>query len=198
MHKKFTGNKLLLASGNPGKIWEIAQLLAPLAIEVISAQEFHLVEPEETGHTFIENAQIKAKYYGDKTGLPALADDSGLCVSALGGGPGVYSARWAGDKKDFTAAMVKVEQEIGVNPDKSAYFACALCLYWPDDGHFESVEGRIHGNLTFPPHGDKGFGYDPIFIAHDYTQTFAEIDPSEKQKISHRANAFAELIKRCF
>lgn len=197
-HKKFTEKKLLLASGNAGKVKEIGKLLAPFAIEVISAKEFNLVEPEENGQTFIENAEIKAKYYGDKTGLPALADDSGLCILALNGKPGIYSARWAGAEKNFATAMKTIEQEIGDNPDKSAYFACALSLYWPSDGHIESVEGRVTGTLTFPARGESGFGYDPIFIAENHNKTFAEIDPAEKQKISHRADAFKKLIERCF
>ena len=133
MHKKFTGKKLLVASGNSGKVREITELLKPFDIEVLSAKDFNLEEPEETGSSFIENAQIKAKYYGDKTGLPALADDSGLCVTALGGKPGIYSARWAGAEKDFTLAMKKIESELENHKDKSAYFACALSLYWPDN-----------------------------------------------------------------
>ncbi len=187
--------KLLVASGNNGKIREITELLKPFAIEILSAKDFNLAEPEETGSSFIENAEIKAKYYGDATGIPALADDSGLCVAALGGNPGVYSARWAGEAKDFNLAMQKIESEIGDNSDKSAYFACALSLYWPGDGHFKSVEGRVEGNLTFPPKGGHGFGYDPIFIANGYDKTFAEIPAEEKHMISHRADAFRKLLQ---
>lgn len=195
MPKKFTGKKLLVASGNAGKVLEITKLLEPFAIEVLSAKDFNLVEPPETGKTFIENAEIKARYYGTATNLPALADDSGLCVAALHGKPGIHSARWAGAGKDFDLAIRRIESEIGNNPDRNAYFACALSLYWPDDGHIESVEGTIHGSLTFPPRGTLGFGYDPIFIATDYNKTFAEISPEEKHKISHRAKAFEKLLK---
>lgn len=198
MHRKFTAKKLLLASGNSGKVKEITALLAPFAIEVISAKDYNLEEPEETGSTFIENAEIKARYYGAATGLPALADDSGLCVEALGGRPGIYSARWAGETKDFTLAAKKIESELGESKNRDAYFACALSLYWPEDGHVESFEGTVHGALTFPGRGEKGFGYDPIFIAKGYNQTFAEISPEEKHKISHRADAFRKLIASCF
>jgi XTP/dITP diphosphohydrolase len=198
MTKKFTGRKLLIASGNSGKLQEIAQLLAPFPIEIVSTKEFNLLEPEETGNTFIENAAIKARYYGDRTGLPALADDSGLCISALGGKPGIHSARWAEANKGFTMAMSKIEAELVNKADKSAYFACALSLYWPEDNHFENVEGRVDGLLTFPPRGKNGFGYDPIFIANNYSKTFAEMHHTEKHKISHRANAFQKLITRCF
>ena len=198
MSRKFTEKKLLIASGNSGKISEIAQLLQPFAIEVLSAKDFTLTEPEETGKTFIENAIIKARYYGSATNLPALADDSGLCALALQGLPGIYSARWAEGGKDFTRAMRRVESEIGNNPDKSAYFTCALSLYWPDNAHIESVEGTVEGTLNFPPKCELGFGYDPIFIANGYTKTFAEIPPQEKHSISHRAKAFKKLLKKCF
>lgn len=198
MPKKFTGKKLLVASGNSGKVLEITKLLEPFAIEVLSAKDFNLTEPEETGNSFIENAEIKARYYGTATNLPALADDSGLCISALNGKPGIHSARWAGGEKNFDLAMKRIESEIGNNQDKNAYFACALSLYWPDDKHIESVEGTISGTLTFPPRGNLGFGYDPIFIADGYNQTFAEIAPEEKHKISHRANAFEKLLKIVF
>lgn len=196
--KKFTENKILVASGNKGKIREIKELLQPFKIEIFSAQDFDIPEPEETGLTFIENAEIKAKYYGDITGIPALSDDSGLCVAALNGQPGIYSARWAGMEKDFTKAALQIEHEIGSNPNKKAHFVCALSLYWPEEKHFETVEGTVHGTLTFPPRGMLGFGYDPIFIADGYTQTFGEIDPEEKHSISHRADAFKKLLKACF
>lgn len=198
MHKKFDEKKLLIASGNAGKIKEIKELLAPFSVEVISAKEFDLVEPEENGLTFIENAEIKAKYYGDKTGFPALADDSGLCVNALNGAPGIYSARWAGEDKDFSIAMKKIAEKLKDKRDKTAYFACALSLYWPDSGDSESVEGRVNGSLVFPPRGEKGFGYDPIFIANGNTKTFAEMIPEEKAAISHRSDAFKKLINACF
>ncbi len=192
--KKFIHKKLLIASSNKGKIKEIQELLQPLNIEVVSAADFNLPEPEENGSTFIENAEIKARYYGSKTNLPSIADDSGLCVNALSGAPGIYSARWAGENKDFTIAMQRIEKEIGNNQNKSGFFACALSLYWPEDGHIENFEGRVYGNLTFPPRGNNGFGYDPIFIANGYDKTFAEMDPNEKQKISHRADAFRKLV----
>jgi len=198
MPRKFNEKKLLVASGNAGKVREITELLKPFDIEVLSAKDFNLPEPEETGKTFIDNAEIKARYYGAATGLPALADDSGLCVAALNGQPGIYSARWAGESKDFSVAMQRIELEIGDNPNKDAYFACALSLYWPDDGHIESAQGTIHGTLTFPPRGKLGFGYDPIFIATGSSETFAEIPPEEKHKISHRANAFKKLLAQCF
>lgn len=198
MPRKFTEKSLLIASGNAGKVREIRQLLEPFAIEVISAAEFHLQEPEETGSTFIQNAEIKARYYGDATGLPALADDSGLCVRGLDGQPGIYSARWAGESKDFYAAMQRIESELGNHVDRRAHFVCALSLYWPDRSEIETVEGQVHGQLTFPPRGDDGFGYDPIFIPDGYTQTFAEMDSTLKQSLSHRADAFDKLIKTCF
>lgn len=198
MPRKFTGDKLLVASGNSGKIREITELLSPFHIEVLSAKDFNLTEPEETGDSFFENAEIKSRYYGHETGLPALADDSGLCIQALGGRPGIYSARWAEGGKDFTLASKKIESELEGNPDRRAYFACALSLYWPEDSHFETVEGIVNGTLTFPPRGNKGFGYDPIFIADGYSETFAEISPEEKHKISHRADAFRKLLERSF
>jgi XTP/dITP diphosphohydrolase len=155
-----------------------------------------LAEPEETETTFIGNAELKARAAATASGLPALADDSGMVVPALGGAPGVYSARWAGPGKDFGVAMKRVETELG-GRDPAAYFVCALSLAWPD-GHVESVEGRVHGRLTFPGRGDKGFGYDPIFIAEGRDITFAEMDPDEKHSISHRADAFAQLVAQCF
>ncbi len=198
MHKKFNHTKLLVASGNSGKILEINQLLQPFAIEVVSAKDFNLAEPEETGLSFAQNAQIKARYYGSKTNLPALADDSGLCVAALGGDPGIYSARWANAGQDFPQAIKRIEAGVRDNPDKSAYFACALCLYWPDDQHIETFEGVCEGTLTFPGKGELGFGYDPIFIANGYSETFAQISAQEKHKISHRARAFSQLLAGCF
>lgn len=198
MHKKFTDNKILVASGNRGKINEITELLKPFNIEILSAKDFNLPEPEETGQTFIENAEIKAKYYGDATGIAALSDDSGLCIAALAGEPGIYSARWAGGGQNFGIAMQKIAEGIGNNTNKNAHFVCALSLYWPEDKHIESVEGMVHGAITFPPRGERGFGYDPIFIANGYTETFAEINPEEKHNISHRADAFRKLLKLCF
>jgi len=196
MSRRFTGDTLVIASHNKGKVREIAELLGAYVSHFPSAGDLNLAEPEETETTFIGNAELKARAAAAASGLPALADDSGLVVPALGGAPGIYSARWAGPGKDFSVAMRRVETELG-DRDPSAYFVCALSLAWPD-GHTESVEGRIHGRLTFPERGDKGFGYDPIFIAEGRDITFAEMDPDEKHRISHRADAFAQLVARCF
>jgi XTP/dITP diphosphohydrolase len=194
--RRFTGDTLVIASHNKGKVREIAELLGAYVAHFPSAGELDLAEPEETETTFIGNAELKARAAAVGSELPALADDSGLVVPALGGAPGIYSARWAGENKDFAVAMRRVETELGAG-DPSAYFVCALSLAWPD-GHVESVEGRIHGQLTFPGRGDKGFGYDPIFIADGRTITFAEMDPAEKHAMSHRADAFRQLVARCF
>ena len=196
MGRRFTGDTLVIASHNKGKVREIAELLGAYVAHFPSAGDLDLPEPEETETTFIGNAELKARAAAAASGLPALADDSGLVVPALGGAPGIYSARWAGPDKDFSVAMRRVETELG-DRDPSAYFVCALSLAWPD-GHTESVEGRIHGRLIFPGRGDKGFGYDPIFIADGRDITFAEMDPDEKHRISHRADAFAQLVARCF
>jgi len=192
----FTGDTLVIASHNKGKVREIAELLGAYVAHFPSAGELSLPEPEETETTFIGNAELKARAAAAGSGLPALADDSGLVVPALGGAPGIYSARWAGPDKDFSVAMRRVETELG-NGDPSAFFVCALTLAWPD-GHTESVEGRIHGRLVFPGRGDRGFGYDPIFIMEGRDVTFAEMDPDEKHRVSHRAAAFAQLVARCF
>lgn len=195
---KFTESKLLIASGNKGKIKEISHLLEPFNVEVISAANFNLDEPEENGTTFIENAEIKSRYYSKHTGLPSLADDSGLCVDALNGAPGIYSARWAGEKKDFSIAMKRIENEMGDSTNKNARFVCALSLYLPKTDTVENFEGTVEGKISFPARGENGFGYDPIFIADGMTQTFAQIDPIEKHSISHRADAFNKLINKCF
>ena len=197
-HRRLIPGKLVLASHNAGKLKEIAPLVTPFGVEPISAGALGLPEPEETGDTFIANAALKALAAATATGLPALADDSGLTVVALGGAPGLYSARWAGEAKDFALAMARVEREwrdSGSN-DRGAAFVCALALAWPD-GHVETFEGRIFGELVFPPRGDRGFGYDPIFIPEGRQETFAEIDPAEKHAISHRARAFAQLVAHC-
>jgi XTP/dITP diphosphohydrolase len=194
--RRFTGDTLVIASHNKGKVREIAELLGAYVAHFPSAGELNLPEPEETETTFIGNAELKAVAAAKASGLPALADDSGLVVPALDGAPGIYSARWAGEAKDFRVAMRRVETELGAG-DPSAYFVCALSLAWPD-GHVESVEGRIHGQLVFPGRGDRGFGYDPIFIADGYDITFAEMDPAEKHSMSHRADAFRQLVARCF
>jgi XTP/dITP diphosphohydrolase len=192
----FTGDTLVIASHNKGKVREIAELLGAYVAHFPSAGELDLAEPEETETTFIGNAELKARAAATASGLPALADDSGLVVPALGGAPGIYSARWAGPEKDFAVAMNRVEAELG-DGDASAYFVCALTLAWPD-GYVESVEGRIHGQLVFPGRGDLGFGYDPIFIADGRDVTFAEMDPAEKHGMSHRADAFRQLVAKCF
>lgn len=197
MARSFTEPKLVLATHNPGKVVEIAALLEPFGVEVISAGELGLPEPEETEDTFEGNARLKAHAAAHAANLPALSDDSGLAVSGLDGAPGIYSARWAGPGKDFGAAMARVQTELGDNPDRSAHFVCALTLAWPD-GHDETFVGKVHGTLTFPPRGEHGFGYDPIFVAKGHAQTFGEIDPAQKHAMSHRADAFSQLVATCF
>ncbi|HVJ53604.1 MAG TPA: RdgB/HAM1 family non-canonical purine NTP pyrophosphatase [Aliidongia sp.] len=197
--RRFADGELVLATHNKGKLREIVELLKPFGAEVSSAGERGLPEPEETGFTFIANAELKALAAARASGLPALADDSGLAVAALGGAPGIYSARWAGPNKDFAAAMALVEEKLDAldTDDRRAAFVSALTLAWPD-GHVESFEGRIEGVLTFPPRGDKGFGYDPIFVPDGYQLTFGELDAEVKHRISHRARAFAQLVEACF
>lgn len=197
MARSFTEPKLVLATHNPGKVVEIAALLEPFGVEVVSAGELGLPEPEETEATFEGNARLKAHAAARAANLPALSDDSGLAVSGLDGAPGIYSARWAGPGKDFSVAMARVETELGDNPDRSAHFVCALTLAWPD-GHDETFVGNVHGALTFPPRGERGFGYDPIFIAEGHAQTFGEMDPAQKHAMSHRADAFSQLVAACF
>ena len=197
MARSFTEPKLVLATHNPGKVVEIAALLEPFGVEVVSAGELGLPEPEETEATFEGNARLKAHAAARAANLPALSDDSGLAVSSLDGAPGIYSARWAGPGKDFSVAMARVETELGDNPDRSAHFVCALTLAWPD-GHDETFVGTVHGALTFPPRGERGFGYDPIFIAEGHAQTFGEMDPAQKHAMSHRADAFSQLVAACF
>lgn len=196
------GAELVVASHNPGKVREINDLIKPFGFAAISVGELGLPEPVEDGDTFGANAEIKALAAATASGRPALADDSGLCVSALDDAPGIYSARWAGDAKDFTIAMDKVETAlkdtvIRGEVNDAAHFMCALCLAWPD-GHTETFEGRVDGRLTFPPRGDQGFGYDPIFIADGESITFGEMDPDKKHGMSHRARAFAKLVKAVF
>lgn len=193
------GQRLVIASHNPGKVREIAALLAPFGVAVVSAGELGLAEPVEDGTTFVANAEIKALAAARAANLPALADDSGLCVHALNGEPGVYSARWAGPNKDFTIAMEKVEtalQKINAE-DRSAHFACALALAWPD-GHVETFEGQVHGHMVWPPRGERGFGYDPTFVPNGFDITFGEMEPTQKHAMSHRARAFAQLVAACF
>ena len=197
MVRPFTDKRLVIASHNPGKLREIAELLAPYGIEVVSAGALGLPEPEETGATFIANAELKARASATGSGLPALADDSGLAVAALDGDPGIYSARWAGPEKDFGLAMERVNDKLGDADDRSAAFICALSLCWPD-GHCESFEGRVDGHLVWPPRGKQGFGYDPIFVAAGESITFGEMEPARKHGMSHRADAFRQLVAALF
>lgn len=189
------GSVLVVASHNPGKVREIKALLGPHGIDPLGAGELGLAEPDETGATFIANAELKARASADASHHPALADDSGLWVNALNGDPGIYSARWAGPTKDFRIAMARIEKELREKQatDFSAKFVCALAIAMPH-GEVKSFEGEVHGTLTFPPRGDHGFGYDPIFIPDGHTQTFAEIDPHLKNAMSHRARAFEKLL----
>jgi XTP/dITP diphosphohydrolase len=196
-HRSFTGGKLVVASHNAGKVREIRELLQAFAVDVISAGDLNLPEPEETATTFIGNAELKALAAARAANLPALADDSGLSIDALDGAPGIYSARWAGPDKDFNMAMTRIEREMDGKANRKARFICALSLAWPD-GHCESFEGKVMGVLTFPPSGTKGFGYDPIFIADGHSVTFAEMEPAAKHAISHRADAFRQVVAACF
>ena len=189
--------KLVIASHNQGKVREIADLLAPFGIEVVSAGALGLPEPEETGSTFAANAELKAVAAATASGLPALADDSGLAVAALNGEPGIYSARWAGPDRDFGYAMEKVADALADKEDRRAAFICALCLASPD-GSSETFEGRVEGAIVWPRRGDKGFGYDPIFLPEGYDLTFGEMEPQAKHAISHRARAFALLVDHFF
>jgi XTP/dITP diphosphohydrolase len=206
-----TPGKLVIASHNEGKVREIRDLLGPFGIEPVSAAELELPEPDEIGTTFIDNADLKARQAADLSGLPALADDSGLCVEALGDRPGIFSARWAiaeprvdpaagpgevSGTRDFNLAMRRVEHELaslGDEASRNAHFVCALAVCWPD-GHSEWFEGRVDGTLTFPPRGTNGFGYDPIFVPIGHDRTFGEMDPAEKHAMSHRAEAFRKLV----
>jgi XTP/dITP diphosphohydrolase len=197
MARKFTGGALIIASHNQGKVAEIAALLAPFGAEVTLAAERGLAEPEETGTTFIDNAILKAKAAAETAGLPALADDSGLGADALGGAPGIYSARWGGPDRDFGAAMEKLQIELGASQNRGGAFVSALALAWPD-GHVETAEGRVQGTLIWPPRGDKGFGYDPMFVPDGGAQTFGEMDPNAKEAVSHRTLAFEKLVDLCF
>jgi XTP/dITP diphosphohydrolase len=197
MARRFEGDRLVIASHNRGKVREIGDLLRPFAVGVVSVADLGLPEPEETGDTFIANAELKAVAAAEGSRLPAIADDSGLVVPALGGAPGVFSARWAGPAKDFRIAMRRVERALIGSGERRAHFACTLVLAWPD-GHRECFEGVVHGRLVFPPRGERGFGYDPIFIADGRDITFGEMDPEEKHRISHRADAFRKLVAACF
>jgi XTP/dITP diphosphohydrolase len=207
MHRQIEG-RLVIATHNPGKLAEMRELLAPHGVEVVSAGELGLGEPEETGDSFQANARIKAVAAAAATQLPAFADDSGIVVEALDGAPGIYSARWAGETKDFNAAMARIErllQERGAtSPEqRRAYFVSALCVAWPDD-HIEEVEAHVDGTLVWPPRGNAGFGYDPMFLPDGHVRTFGELTSVEKHGLpplglglSHRARAFVKLAEIC-
>ena len=205
--RKLGSETLVIATHNAGKLKEIAAQLAPYGMQCISAGSLGLPEPAETGKTFAENALIKAQAAAQAAGLPALADDSGLCVTALGERPGVYTADWAERQwfegepgRDWYMAMGKVEGllcEQGPEVDRSCWFACTLAIAWPD-GESVVYEGRAEGHFSWPPRGTMGFGYDPVFVPKGRTETFAQLDPAEKHKISHRAAAFAKLVAEQF
>jgi XTP/dITP diphosphohydrolase len=190
------GSALVVATHNPGKLREMAELLAPYGLSLTSAGALSLPEPEETAPDFAGNARLKALAAARASGEAALADDSGFCVAALGGAPGVLSARWAGPGRDFAPAMARVHVEMGDAPDRRAWFVAALCLAWPDD-ETATFLGRVDGTVTWPPRGDKGFGYDPIFLPAGAARTFGEMAPEEKGARSHRARAFAQLRLAC-
>jgi non-canonical purine NTP pyrophosphatase (RdgB/HAM1 family) len=190
------GARLVLASHNKGKLAELADLLRPYNIVIISAGELGLPEPEETAPDFAGNARIKALAATAATGLPAFSDDSGFCAAALSGQPGVLSARWAGVDKDFAKAMGLVNERAGDAPDRRAWFVAALCLAWPDT-HTETFVGRVDGTMVWPPRGDRGFGYDPMFVPEGSNRTFGEMAPEAKHIVSHRAKAFAQLMASC-
>lgn len=189
------GDNLVLASHNPGKLRELAALMQPFGITATSAGELALPEPEETEPDFAGNARLKALAAARGAGLPALADDSGFCVAALGGAPGVLSARWAGPEKDFAAAMTRIHAEAGSQDDR-AWFVCALSLAWPG-GETATFLGRVEGTLVWPPRGERGFGYDPMFVPSGGAMTYGEMDPVAKHAQSHRARAFEALVAGC-
>jgi len=196
------GDKLVIATHNPGKLREIAELIEPLGITCVGAEELGLPEPEEIGNTFVDNADLKAREAADLSGLPALADDSGLCVDALHGAPGIFSARWAEDadgNRDWARAMEKVWQEVeaaGPEAGHDAHFACALAIAWPNDGQVENFEGRVDGAVTWPPRGSNGFGYNPVFLDPRHGLAAAEMEPALKNTLSHRALALQQLKQR--
>ena len=198
MRRLNSGEKIVFATHNQGKLEELRALLMPCGITAISASNLNLSEPEETGESFAGNALLKAHAAARATKLPALADDSGLCVEAVGGEPGIYSARWAGEKKDFSIAIARIEGELKKRSIENARacFICMLALAYPD-GSDEIFEGRVDGTLTFPSRGKNGFGYDPIFVPENEHLTFAEMDRAQKQSLSHRARAFAAFSRNC-
>ena len=197
---KAIGPKLVIATHNAGKLREIQELLSPHGIECVGAAELGLPEPDEIGNTFIDNAELKAREAADLSGLPALADDSGISVDALHGLPGIFSARWAEDddgNRDFMRAMERVWRDVeAADPElgHNAHFTCALAIAWPDNGQTESFEGKVFGTLVWPPRGGKGFGYDPMFVPNGDGRTFGEFEADEKHAISHRAEAFRKLV----
>ena len=200
--RKFDGDKLVIASHNKGKLREMAELMAEFGVTVTSAADHNLDEPDETEDTFIGNARIKAHYAAKATGLPALSDDSGITVEALGGAPGVYTADWAEapNGRDFPMAMTKVWtllEEKNAPVPRHAAFNCTLCLAWPD-GHDEVFEGRVDGQVVWPMRGEEGFGFDPVFMPDGESETFGEMDPARKKAMSHRADAFQKLVSGCF
>lgn len=194
MRRRFDGNRLVVASHNPGKLREIADLIRPLGIEAVGAAALGVAEPEESEPSFEGNAALKARAAAAATRLVALADDSGLVVPALDGAPGILSARWAGPRRDFAIAMGRLERELKGKDDRRAHFVCVLALGWPD-GHAETFRGEVHGRLSFPPRGTRGFGYDPVFVAKGESQTFGEMEPERKHVLSHRARAFERLVE---
>jgi XTP/dITP diphosphohydrolase len=198
MTRRLSDKRLVVASHNPGKVREIGDLIAPFGVEALSAGALGLAEPEETEVTFIGNALIKAHAAAKAANLPALSDDSGLCVDALGGEPGVYSARWAGPRKDFRDAMQILHERLrdSRSQNRTAHFVCALAIAWPD-GEAETFEGRVTGSLIWPPRGTLGFGYDPIFVPEGFTVTFGEMQPAQKHAMSHRARAFKKFVEAC-
>ena len=202
MSRKLTGQRIVIATHNKGKLAEFADLLQPHGVTAVSAGELGLAEPEETETTFTGNARIKALAAMKASGLIALADDSGLCVDALGGDPGVYTANWAGPSRDWNLAMGVVQERLvkkgaGIPDQRRASFMCTLCVIWPD-GAERIYEGRAPGHLVWPPRGQLGHGYDPMFVPDGETQTFAELDPALKNRISHRAKALEQLVRDLF
>ena len=200
MTRKFSGSELVIATHNKGKMAELAEMFQGRAIKLVSAADLGLESPEETGTTFIENAELKARFVAAATGKIALADDSGFCVEALDGAPGVYSADWAelgNGKRDFGMAIEKVYKAMGEHPNKKAKFVSVLTLCWPD-GHCETVEGFAHGEIVKPPRGTQGHGYDPAFVPDGDDRTYSEMSTTEKNKISHRADSFRKMMDKCF
>lgn len=197
MTRRFAGQELVVATHNRGKLAEFRALFGTRVPVLSCAADFALPSPEETGTTFLENAALKARFVAEKTGKPALADDSGLCVNALAGAPGVYSADWAGEPRDFARAMQRLQDALGSAADRSAYFVSCLVLCWPD-GHCESVEGRAEGSIVWPPRGAGGHGYDPVFLPCGYDRTYGMISEDEKNAISHRAAGFRMMMEKCF